>query len=181
MTPQKRIQYDGETRDFEMTLDGEFIGYAATYADAERILDTLIYDRLTPNGEPDGEPDGDGPEGGAGVEVIQVAEIIETVTAVAATALANPDAVRWHNAIRKGRDWLKKQETIRWSARDTALFFPSSRGGIVYYSNGVCQCEAYTLTEKPKPCYHRAAAHLVRRALEAIAAEAETTDRELAA
>jgi hypothetical protein len=43
----KSIRFDRETNDFILHLDGEFVGYAATYADGETVLDQMIADRLT--------------------------------------------------------------------------------------------------------------------------------------
>lgn len=48
-TNGKRITYDRATGDFQCWLDGEFIGYAPTYHDAEVKLNALIYDRLRRN------------------------------------------------------------------------------------------------------------------------------------
>lgn len=45
-TFEKSIRYDRETRDFAMYLDGEMVGYARTYHDAESALDQLAYDLL---------------------------------------------------------------------------------------------------------------------------------------
>lgn len=38
----KEIAYDPETRDFAMCLNGELIGFARTYQEAEQALDALI-------------------------------------------------------------------------------------------------------------------------------------------
>lgn len=38
---QKVIIYDCETRDFAMYLDGELVGFARTYREAEITLDQL--------------------------------------------------------------------------------------------------------------------------------------------
>ena len=43
---RKEINYVKETRDFEMRLDGELVGYARTYAEAEETLDELVYELL---------------------------------------------------------------------------------------------------------------------------------------
>lgn len=43
---QKEIVYDPETRDFAMYLDGELVGFARTYQEAEVTLDELIYELL---------------------------------------------------------------------------------------------------------------------------------------
>jgi hypothetical protein len=43
---EKRIIYDPETRDFAMYLDGELVGFARTYQEAEATLDELISELL---------------------------------------------------------------------------------------------------------------------------------------
>lgn len=43
---QKRIAYDRETKDFAMYLDGELVGYARSYLEAEVTLDQLVYNLL---------------------------------------------------------------------------------------------------------------------------------------
>lgn len=54
----KSIQYDRETHDFAMYLDGELVGFAATYDEAERRLDALVYDLLArPASQPTPEPE----------------------------------------------------------------------------------------------------------------------------
>lgn len=43
---RKQIVYDRETKDFAMYLDGELVGYARTYLEAEVTLDQLVYELL---------------------------------------------------------------------------------------------------------------------------------------
>ncbi|GAB4424434.1 MAG: hypothetical protein OHK0015_03170 [Chloroflexi bacterium OHK40] len=43
---EKAIIYDPETRDFAMYLDGELVGFARTFQEAETTLDELIYELL---------------------------------------------------------------------------------------------------------------------------------------
>lgn len=43
---EKEIVYDPETRDFAMYLDGEIVGFARTYQEAEVTLDQLVYELL---------------------------------------------------------------------------------------------------------------------------------------
>jgi hypothetical protein len=43
---EKEIVYDPETRDFAMYLDGELVGFARTYQEAEQTLDELVYELL---------------------------------------------------------------------------------------------------------------------------------------
>lgn len=42
----REIKYSRETRDYAMYLNGEFVGYASTYHDAEVELDRLVFDIL---------------------------------------------------------------------------------------------------------------------------------------
>lgn len=44
---EKSIKYDRESRDYEMRLDGELVGFARTYHDAEVTLDELVHTTLT--------------------------------------------------------------------------------------------------------------------------------------
>lgn len=41
----KEIIYDRETRDFALYLDGELVGFARSYADGERFIDTILAER----------------------------------------------------------------------------------------------------------------------------------------
>lgn len=43
---RKEIVYDRETRDFAMYLDGELIGFARTYHEAEVELDCLVLELI---------------------------------------------------------------------------------------------------------------------------------------
>jgi hypothetical protein len=44
---QKTIVYDRETRDYAMYLDGELVGFARTYHEAEITLDQLVFELLS--------------------------------------------------------------------------------------------------------------------------------------
>jgi len=44
---RKQIKFDRETHDFAMYLDGELVGYARTYLEAEVTLDLLVFELLT--------------------------------------------------------------------------------------------------------------------------------------
>ena len=43
----KQIVFDRQTRDYTMYLDGELVGFARTYHEAEVTLDQYVYDRST--------------------------------------------------------------------------------------------------------------------------------------
>jgi hypothetical protein len=44
---RKLISYDRKTGDFAMYLNGELVGYAATYLQAESNLNKLVYELLS--------------------------------------------------------------------------------------------------------------------------------------
>jgi hypothetical protein len=43
----KEIAYDRETHDYAMYLDGELVGFARTYHEAEVVLDQLVFELLS--------------------------------------------------------------------------------------------------------------------------------------
>lgn len=46
---EREIVYDPETRDFAMYLDGELVGFARTYQEAEITLDNLVFELINGN------------------------------------------------------------------------------------------------------------------------------------
>lgn len=44
---RKEIVYDRESHDYAMYLDGELVGFAKTYYEAERTLDTLVFELIS--------------------------------------------------------------------------------------------------------------------------------------
>jgi len=44
---RKEIQYDRTTRDYAMYLDGELVGFARTYHEAEVSLDQLVWELIS--------------------------------------------------------------------------------------------------------------------------------------
>ena len=44
---RKEIAYDRETHDYAMYLDGELVGFARTYHEAEVALDQLVFELLS--------------------------------------------------------------------------------------------------------------------------------------
>ena len=44
---QKEIIYDRDTHDYAMYLDGELVGFARTYPEAEITLDQLIFELMS--------------------------------------------------------------------------------------------------------------------------------------
>lgn len=72
-TFEKSIRYDRTTRDYAMYLDGELVGFARTYHEAEVSLDQVAFDRLT-HGDcaTATELDGGAVESPAGIVVLQI-------------------------------------------------------------------------------------------------------------
>jgi hypothetical protein len=44
---RKEIVYDRETRDYAMYLDGELVGFARNYHEAEITLDQLVFELMS--------------------------------------------------------------------------------------------------------------------------------------
>lgn len=44
---QREIIYDRETRDYAMYIDGELVGFARTYHEAEVTLDGLVFELIS--------------------------------------------------------------------------------------------------------------------------------------
>ncbi len=44
---EKSIRYDRETRDYAMYLDGELVGFARNYHEAEVTLDQLVFELMS--------------------------------------------------------------------------------------------------------------------------------------
>ncbi len=52
---------------------------------------------------------------------------------------------------------------MTWQEADKSLLIWSQKSNNIYTANGVCQCHAF---EQGSPCFHRAAARLVRLYME---------------
>ncbi len=67
---------------------------------------------------------------------------------------------RWQNAINKAVVQIELQpEFIEWMPETKSLLIWSQESNEIHSANGVCDCIAFT---KGFPCWHRAAARLVR-------------------
>ena len=195
-TLTKDIRYERETQDFALYLDGQFFGYARTRREAEERLDALVYDRLTKGVQAEAstasalpdefvdavlsthrEPvdpstglpfeDEQAPLGTLTVATLTdaICEALDTAREKAAGNL------RWLVALDSAANWLLQQEELAWDGEAHALHVPSaSTPGLVYIANGACQCESF---RKHNACWHRAAARLIKRALERQALAAE--------
>lgn len=64
---------------------------------------------------------------------------------------------RWENAIVRAKQQLESNPYMHF---DGGALLVLSESGEIYRANGTCQCKAYT---SGQPCWHRAAARLIRR------------------
>jgi hypothetical protein len=64
---------------------------------------------------------------------------------------------RWEMAIAKAKAQLESNPYIHFDGKSLLILSPSSE---IYTANGTCQCKAY---QSGHPCWHRAAARLVKR------------------
>lgn len=71
---------------------------------------------------------------------------------------------RWHTATDKAYSWLVEQDELIYDQARWELTMVSPDSGETYTANGACGCTAFA---KHQACYHRSAARLVRRSLEA--------------
>jgi len=88
-----------------------------------------------------------------------------TLQAVADKAIVDAAArPRWVAAIGRALIELDTNPYLEWQDGHLLIASPS---GALYAANGVCQCQSFIYGQ---PCWHRAAARLVRRYHEAQAA-----------
>ncbi len=72
---------------------------------------------------------------------------------------------RWIRAIAKAVVEIEENGVfMTWMEDDKSLLIWSQKSNNIYSSNGVCQCRAF---EQGSPCFHRAAARLIRLYTEA--------------
>lgn len=95
---------------------------------------------------------------------------IVSAAIVSATTLGKTDGIakRWITAINKAVDQIEAHGTfMEWMPDTKSLIIFSQDSNKIYSTNGVCQCLAY---ERDTPCWHRAAARLVRLYMESLEA-----------
>jgi hypothetical protein len=67
---------------------------------------------------------------------------------------------RWINAIAKAVVEIEQNGVfMTWQEEDHSLLIWSQKSNNIYTANGVCGCRAF---EQGSPCFHRAAARLIR-------------------
>jgi hypothetical protein len=81
---------------------------------------------------------------------------------------------RWINAIAKAVVEIEENGVfMTWQEEDHSLLIWSQISNQIYTANGVCQCRAF---EQDAPCFHRAAARLVRLYMEMETAPVEVIE-----
>ncbi len=71
---------------------------------------------------------------------------------------------RWINAIAKAAVEIEENGVfMTWMKEDKSLLIWSQKSNSIYSANGICSCRAF---EQGSPCFHRAAARLVRLYME---------------
>jgi hypothetical protein len=90
--------------------------------------------------------------------------IADSLSKIELTVTDSQTKKRWINAIAKATVEIKQNGVfMTWQQEDHSLLIWSQRSNNIYTANGVCQCRAF---EQGSPCFHRAAARLVRLYME---------------
>ena len=90
--------------------------------------------------------------------------IADAIAKVELTVTDNQTKQRWINAISKAVTEIEANgEFMTWMEDEQSLLIWSQKSNHIYSANGVCQCRAF---EQGSPCFHRAAARLVRLYME---------------
>ena len=91
--------------------------------------------------------------------------IADALSTVEQTVLDYQTKKRWINAIGKAAAEIENNGTfMTWQADEQSLLIWSQKSNHIYSANGVCQCYSFN---HGAPCFHRAAARLVRLYIEA--------------
>jgi hypothetical protein len=81
---------------------------------------------------------------------------------------------RWQTAINKAVVQIEENGTfMEWMKDTKSLLIWSQASNEIHAANGVCDCPAY---KRGFPCWHRAAARLVRLYMEPVTAQTETKE-----
>jgi hypothetical protein len=100
--------------------------------------------------------------------------IADSLSKVEQTVTDAQTKKRWINAIAKATVEIEENGVfMTWMEADKSLLIWSQKSNSIYAANGVCQCRAF---EQGSPCFHRAAARLVRLYMEAENALVQAED-----
>ncbi len=91
--------------------------------------------------------------------------IADALSKLEQTATDAQTKKRWVRAIAKATVEIEENGVfMTWMENDKSLLIWSQKSNNIYSANGVCQCRAF---EQGSPCFHRAAARLIRLFMEA--------------
>jgi hypothetical protein len=94
--------------------------------------------------------------------------IADALSKVELTVTDTQTKARWIRAIAKAVAEVEQNgDFMTWMDDSQSLLIWSQKSNQIYSSNGVCQCRAF---EQGAPCFHRAAARIVRLYMETEAA-----------
>ncbi len=91
--------------------------------------------------------------------------IADSLTKIELTVTDAQTKRRWIRAVAKATVEIEENGVfMTWQEADKSLLIWSQKSNSIYSANGVCQCRAF---EQGSPCFHRAAARLIRLYMEA--------------
>ncbi len=100
--------------------------------------------------------------------------VADALTKIELTVTDAGTKKRWINAIAKATAEIEENGVfMTWQSEDHSLIIWSQKSNNIYTANGHCQCRAF---EQGSPCFHRAAARLVRLYLEGERTETASID-----
>lgn len=96
--------------------------------------------------------------------------VADAITAAELKSKSENEKLRWIKAIAKAVAHIEQNgEFMDYDTKENHLIIWSQESDKIYSANGVCQCTAYTDGIKYRrvayPCFHRAAARLIRNYL----------------
>ncbi|HSK72310.1 MAG TPA: hypothetical protein VK892_11475 [Pyrinomonadaceae bacterium] len=98
--------------------------------------------------------------------------VSDAIEKVAMTVPNDKLAQRWINAINKAAAQIEENgEWITWMPETKSIVIWNQETNNVHSANGVCDCMAF---QKGFPCFHRAAARIIRLYMEAEEAKKES-------
>ncbi len=96
---------------------------------------------------------------------IRMAELLDDVINAHDVAVSTPNlSTRWKTALERAWDYLLQQDAVSFDVQTGTLVY-HSESGVTYQAGKACQCKAF---EDGYPCKHRAAARVVRNAVQCL-------------
>ena len=142
----KHISFDRNTRDYVATINGEIVGFASTYLEADDMANDAMYN-IARNS----------------VTIVRTTEILDAVVALkdkVDDTLTNAQ----RNAFDKAYNYILENDSVLYNRTTGEVVVESATSDNLSYTAGAtCQCKAF---EGKKLCWHRVLARIVKRAME---------------